>query len=105
MKTQEGIRIVPLDDVLYLEANSPYSNVYLKGGKKVFCIDNLKMFDERLKSFGFFRIHKRHLINVNLIEVVVKDTDPYVKMIGGAKLKLSRIKKSVFYEYLDKFYF
>ena len=105
VKTSNGIEIVAIEDVLYIEANTPYAYIYLKKGERIFCSDSLKVFEERLKYFGFFRINKQYLINVSCVVKLIKNGEPYVQMYGDVKLKLSRSKKHKFYDYLDRFYF
>ena len=105
VKISNGIEIIAIEDLLYIEANTPYSYIYLKNGERMFCSDSLKVFDEKLRSFGFFRIHKQYLINVSAVVKLIKNGEPYVQMYGDVKLKLSRSKKHKFYDYLERFYF
>lgn len=104
VKTTNGVHLVPLNNLLYIEANTPYSYVYLLSGTKIFCVDNLKMFDNKLNAFGFFRIHKSYLINVNRVVRVTKNGESNVHMEGGEKLKVSRSKKNDFCQYLKNFH-
>ncbi len=105
VKTMKGVEIVAIDELLYIEANTPYTYLYIKQGDKIYCTDSLKVFEDKLKSFGFFRIHKKYMVNVSAVVRLIKNGEPYVQMYGGAKLKLSRSKKQEFYDYLDRFYF
>lgn len=104
IKVLDGVRIIPIADLLYIEANSPYSYVHLKNETKVFSVDNLKLFDDKLKDFGFFRIHKRYLINVSSVNQWTKNAESFVELEGGTKLKVSRSKKQEFCQYLERFY-
>lgn len=104
IKIINGVQIVPIEDVSYVEANSPYSYVHLKNGTKIFCVDTLKMFDEKLRSFGFFRIHKSYLINVSALERYIKNGESYAQMYCGGRIKVSRSTRQKFSDYLEEFY-
>lgn len=102
IKTVDGFQLVPIDDLIYIEANTPYTFVHHKNGEKIFCIETLKEFETKLNKKGFLRIHKSHLINLNAVDKVKKNGETIVKMCDGQMLKLARSKKKVFMEFFDR---
>ncbi|HQO88996.1 MAG TPA: LytTR family DNA-binding domain-containing protein, partial [Chitinophagales bacterium] len=57
----------------------------------------LKNFEERLLTFGFFRVHQSHLINLHHIQKVDL-SDNIVLMSDGCKVEIAKRKKKDFLE-------
>ena len=93
VKKNEGILLVPVCDVLYVEADAPYTYLYLSNGEKIFSVDSIRSFDERLNNHGFLRIHKSTLVNIAAVEVYHKEGNGSVTLQDGRQLKLARGKK------------
>src|SRR4030095_11803017 len=72
LTTGDGMIFVPVDDILYCEAESNYTSVVLKDGKKILVSKVLKDIDETLSGSGFYRIHNSFLINLNHIKKYVR---------------------------------
>lgn len=64
---QEGISVVPLDQIVRLEADNNYSTFHLADHKKIVSAKTLKDYDLILQSFGFVRSHQSHLVNLHHI--------------------------------------
>lgn len=82
IKDGAKIRIIPVDEVVRLEADDDYVKVYSKQGnfmKK----QTLKNFQAGLSSDHFVRVHRSHLVNIMHIERI----DPYEKNAHIALLK------------------
>ncbi len=62
--TREGFVIIRNEEILHLEANDNYTNIYLSSGKKFLSSKNIKIYEENLDKEIFFRTHKSHIINV-----------------------------------------
>lgn len=67
LKTMERIYTVYLDEIIRLQAQGSYTEVYLKDKKKIVVSRQLKEFDELLSDAGFVRIHQSHLVNIQFI--------------------------------------
>lgn len=63
VKTTEGEMVVNLQDLLYISAEDKYTILYTK--TKHFVSDcSLKQYEEQLAGQGFFRIHRKYLVNM-----------------------------------------
>ena len=63
VKTTEGEMVVNLQDLLYISAEDKYTILYTK--TQHFVSDySLKHYEEQLLAQGFFRIHRKYLINM-----------------------------------------
>lgn len=90
----KGFKITQISDIFYCEASRNYTNFYLKDNKQVIVGRNLKYFDQKLMSFGFFRIHESYLINLTHLEEYIKGRGGQVRLSSGVELDVSRNRKS-----------
>jgi len=66
LPTQNGINFVLIRDIVMCKAEGNYSVIYLDGKKQKEIVSRtLKEFEDMLKEFNFFRIHRTYLINLN----------------------------------------
>lgn len=57
--------MIELNEILYLKADSNYTDIHLTNGKKYTTSRILKNFEETLSSYSqFFRCHKSYIINI-----------------------------------------
>jgi two-component system LytT family response regulator len=92
----EGLQFIEVADIIYLEAKSNYTEIYMQNGPKLTVSKTLKEFDELLPSSFFIRIHHSHLINKNHIIKYLKGEGGQVVMRNGATLDVARRKKEEF---------
>ena len=95
----EGYDLIPVSDIIYLEADGSYTQVYLQNGKKLFVSRSIKEMNAMLSDFNFCRIHHSHVINLNHTVKYVRGDGGYVVMVNGKSLSVSRAKKE---ELLEK---
>ncbi|WP_439131520.1 LytR/AlgR family response regulator transcription factor [Polaribacter sp.] len=86
-------------DIYYVESDGNYSTLYLSKNKKIVVTKKLKEINELLPKKHFFRIHNSYIINLNKVKEFLK-SDGYVILESGAKVPVSRQRKSEFLEKL-----
>lgn len=81
LKVRDEIKIIPFQDVKYLEANDDYVNIHTQDGK---FLKNrtLISFEKTLDPALFVRVHRSYIVNVGEISKI----EPYEK--GSYLLKL-----------------
>ncbi|MBK6835890.1 MAG: response regulator transcription factor [Bacteroidetes bacterium] len=90
-----AIKFIELKNIIYLKADSSYSELYFEDGTKLVVSRTLKNFEEVLTSEnGFLRCHKSYLVNINSIVEYVKSDGGYVVLKNGANLTISPEKTS-----------
>lgn len=94
--SMDGLIFVITDDIIYLEANSNYTNFYLTGNRKITASKTLKDFEELLPDTVFIRIHHSYLINKNGVEKYIRGEGGQVVMKNGVTLDVARRKKEEF---------
>lgn len=88
---QFGFRIVNTDELIYLEADSSYTTLYLTEGKRIIATRNMGEF-EKILDDRFFRIHKSVIINLNFLLGYSSHQGNTVEMKDGTNLIISRRK-------------
>ncbi|MGP8217338.1 MAG: LytR/AlgR family response regulator transcription factor [Bacteroidia bacterium] len=92
--TLEEILYVDMDNIIRFEADSNYTIIYLKVGKKLTSSKTLKEYELMLAGQSFFRVHKTHCINLTQITKYIKGDGGFVVMTDGATIEVSRQKKA-----------
>ncbi|MEL7124544.1 MAG: LytTR family DNA-binding domain-containing protein [Bacteroidota bacterium] len=102
ISTSEGISFLLLKDIIRLQSDRSYTTFYLQGRNKITISKNLKEFEEILPSDQFFRIHQSHIINLKQVNMILKQDGGYLLMTDQAKLPISRRRKNMLMELLNK---
>lgn len=63
VKTRKGECFLPIQDILYISAEDKYTVIYGKNNRYISDVP-LKTYEEKLEDFGFFRIHRKYLVNM-----------------------------------------
>jgi two-component system, LytTR family, response regulator len=67
IRNEEGVYQVSEDDIVYLEADSSYTNLTLRNHTKILASSNLGKLLLQLSSTKFLRISRKHLVNRSYI--------------------------------------
>jgi two-component system, LytTR family, response regulator len=94
--SMEGLQFININDIIYLEAQSNYTIIYLADSHKLTVSKTLKDFEELLPPAIFIRIHHSYIINKNAVEKYIKGEGGQVVMKNNVTLDVSRRKKEEF---------
>ena len=94
--TLEGLLFFDINDIIHLEANSNYTNIYFTNKTKITASKTLKEFEELLPEDIFFRTHHSHLINLNYIKRYIKGDGGQIELQNGSYVDVARRKKEEF---------
>ena len=89
-------RFVEMSDIIYLEAESNYTSIYIHPDNRLFVSKTLKEYEELLPSSIFIRIHHSYIINKNHVQKYLRGEGGQVIMSNGKTLDVSRRKKEEF---------
>jgi two-component system response regulator AlgR len=90
-RTRDELRLIPLDEIRYFQAEQKYVSVHHAGGEDLI-EDSLKQLEEEFPDI-FVRIHRSILVAVGAIEALEKDAAGgyHVRLRGeGSELAVSR---------------
>ena len=94
----DGFKIIETTNILYCKADDNYTEIYLTNGKLV-ASKTLKHFEGILKEFGFARIHKSYVVNINAITRYKKGKGGSVELTSGKELSVAASKKGELLSY------
>ncbi len=93
LPVSDGLLFVEVADIVMLEADGAYTQLYLKNGSKILISKKLKFFEDILATRRiFFRSHRSHLINVNFMKKYTR-SEGTILMDNQAHVSLSRERK------------
>ncbi|HNB82308.1 MAG TPA: LytTR family DNA-binding domain-containing protein, partial [Chitinophagaceae bacterium] len=91
--TSDGLKFIPLDQILRCMASNNYTYVYLVNKDRLLISKSLKEIENILPANGFCRIHNSHLVNLKYIQKLTKGESSTLVMNDNTELEVSRRKK------------
>lgn len=83
-------RIIRIKNIVYCKADNCYTEIYLLGESKPFCVSkNIKSIEKMMPKGQFFRSHQSYLINIDFIENLLPKKH-LIELKTGKMTKLSR---------------
>ncbi|MCX2585430.1 LytR/AlgR family response regulator transcription factor [Pedobacter sp. MR22-3] len=99
----QGFKMVDVDDIIYIEADSNYSVLHFADQDKITVSKVLREFEELLPSDQFVRIHKSSIINLNHLKEYNSKNGLQVFLKNGESINISRRRASDFFEKIKLF--
>lgn len=98
----DGIYFVNIRDIVRFEAEDNYTHIFLNNGERITASKTIKSYEEMLIPVNFYRVHKRHVINLNFMRKFVKGDGGYLVMDDGKRIEVSRRRRPAFMEYMRR---
>jgi two-component system LytT family response regulator len=96
LPTNDGLVFVKVQDILYCEASSNYTEIILNDNRKFIVSRTLKDYEDLLSDHHFYRIHNSYLVNLDEIKKYVRGDGGYVVMNNDKALDVSKRRKDGF---------
>ncbi len=90
----EGFDVVKMAEIMYCEAQDNFTCFYFKNGKKSLICRNLKFYESALSEFGFCRIHRSYIVNLEYVTRYIKGKGGTIVLENGTELIVSSTKKT-----------
>ncbi len=92
--TAEGFELIPTTEVVYFEADSNYTHIFLKNKNKVIACRTLKKIEEQIRDYNYFvRVHNSYMVNLNEVVRYVRGEGGYLVMSDNSSVNVSRSRK------------
>jgi two-component system LytT family response regulator len=92
--TSNGYELIPVEQVVFCEAQDNYSYFNLKNKKKITACLILKEVEEQLSDFPFFvRVHHSYIVNIKEVVKYVRGEGGYLVMSDDSTVNVSRSRK------------
>ena len=99
----QGYRLVDLDEIIHIEADSNYSVFHLNNLEKIAVSKVLKEYEEILPEHKFVRIHKSSIVNLKYIKEYTNKNGLQVVLNNGELITVSRRRASDFFDKIKAF--
>ena len=76
----DSVKLIPLDEIICFEAEQKYTNVFTLDSTYV-TDQSLRELESVLPDEDFVRIHRSHIVNVNLISEIKRIEDRQCKLL------------------------
>ncbi len=96
----DGIHFINLTDILRFEAADNYTHIHLTNGDQLIASKTIKSYEDQLLPNNFYRVHKRHVVNLNYMRKFIKGDGGHIIMDDGHKIEVSRRRRPAFMELL-----
>lgn len=95
---QNGFEVLKTSEILFCKADDNYTEIHMQTGK-ILASKTLKYFEEALHEFGFSRIHKSYVVNVNSIVKYKKGKGGSVVLENDKELQVAPSRKAALLNY------
>ncbi len=92
LATGDHVDFVPVNTIIRCKGEGNYTLVVLADKKQVLVAKTLVEFEELLKKYGFIRVHKTHLVNINHITAFIRSESSLI-LSNKEKIPVSRRRK------------
>ncbi len=93
IKTHNHIHLIPVNEILYCQADNNYVVFFLKNKHQIVASANLKDYEEILDGSWFFRVHKSYLVNLKYVRKLEKAQGGFVFLEGEVKIPVAVRKR------------
>ena len=98
--TTEGMYILNVNEIVRCESSSNYTQFFLKNKTSVLASKTMKDYETLLRPAGFERVHKSHLVNLEMISRYVSADGGYLLLTEGSTVPVSNRKKEILVQHL-----
>lgn len=102
LKDANGTYFIKIKDIIYCQADGPYTKFYLVNNIPLIISKNLKEYELLLVNHNFLRCHHSFLVNTNLIAKFERSDGGVLIMEDGSQIPVSQRKKDQVVEYLER---
>ena len=92
----DGIHFIKIRDIVRFEAEDNFTHIFIQGGSRSTASKTIKAYEDMLVPFNFYRVHERHVINMNYMKKFVKGDGGYLIMDDDVKIEVSRRRRPAF---------
>ncbi len=89
----DEVRLIPLKEIVRLQADNNYCKFILASGEEVLTSKNLGYYYDLLKDQNFSRVHQSHLVNTQKLERYIKRDGGYLVLSNGDQVPVSRTQR------------
>ena len=86
----KGLKIVEDDSITHLDASGNCTTIYFKDGSRYLDTRTLKIYENILNPDKFCRVHKSHIINLDILKEYVNEDGHFAVLQGDIRVPVAR---------------
>lgn len=98
----KGLKIVEDHSIAHLEASGNCTTIYFKDGTRYLDTRTLKTYENLLNPSKFSRVHKSHIINLEILREYVNEDGHFAVLEGGIRVPVARNRVTEFIKMLKE---
>lgn len=98
----KGLKIFEDDSITHLEASGNCTTIYFKDGTRYLDTRTMKTYENLLNPDRFCRVHKSHIINLDLLKEYRNEDGHFAILEGAIKIPVARNRVSEFVKMLKE---
>jgi two-component system, LytTR family, response regulator len=100
----KGFQVVEIQDIIYCEASSNYTNFHFVNRASICSSKPIHEYEELLEDCNFVRIHKSFMANLGHVKEYIRGEGGTVILSNGNELEVSRRKKELLMSKMKEYY-
>ncbi|MDX2362030.1 MAG: LytTR family DNA-binding domain-containing protein [Crocinitomicaceae bacterium] len=97
-----GLKIVEDHSITHLDASGNCTTIYFKDGSRYLDTRTLKTYENILNPNKFCRVHKSHIINLDILKEYVNEDGHFAVLEGGIRVPVARNRVTEFVKMLKE---
>jgi two-component system LytT family response regulator len=99
-----GFQVVDINEIIYCEANSNYTNFNFTSRPSICASKPIHEYEELLQDSNFVRIHKSFVVNLEHVKEYIRGEGGSVILTSGFEIEVSRRKKDLLMTRMKEYY-
>ena len=100
VRTAEGIELIPLADILYLQSDKGYTTFFLENGERLLVSKVIKVYEALLPTSQFVRCHQSYLVNARYVRKYYKEG--VLELTTGERIPVAERRREQVQKWLMK---
>ena len=93
---KNGFKVIDTNNIVHIESDNSYSSIHFSNGDSLVFVKSIGELEKLLGASRFYRIHNRHIINLDHMDNFTTRDGGLVKMKNGSFYPVSRRKLTDF---------
>lgn len=104
LKDSDSIYFIKISDIIHCEASGAYTIFHINKHKDILISKGIKEFEDLFQSFGFYRTHHSHLVNLKKVVRFDKADGGMLILENNKQVPVSQRKKESLLDLMDKLF-
>ena len=100
VRTAEGIVLLPIADILYLQSDKGYTTFFIENGERLLVSKVIKVYEALLPASQFIRCHQSYSVNMRYIRKYYKEG--VLELTTGERIPVAERRREQVQQWLMK---